>query len=264
MGVTGLAAGNFAFTASNAQLVFTGTGHTAIVNPGQALVNAASFSAGETPAGSVFTVFGANLAPTTGQPPLPLPTTFLTTSVMVNGEAAPLFYVSPSQINAQMPEDIPAGLVNVVVKVGSAQSNVFAATIPAGATPGIIVYGDNRAVVTDPSQGTAGGLPPVVSTSTPAKVGDTLVAYFTGGGPVTGTGIVTGQPTPGTLYPVSSNSTVAVAGRDAKVNYIGLTPGSIGLYQANFVLPQVAAGDRQLVITIGGKASNNPLIAVAN
>jgi uncharacterized protein (TIGR03437 family) len=41
-----------------------------------------------------------------------------------------------------------------------------------------------------------------------------------------------------------------------------LTPGSIGLYQANFVVPKVAAGDRALVITIAGQASNNPLIAV--
>ena len=46
------------------------------------------------------------------------------------------------------------------------------------------------------------------------------------------------------------------------VNFIGLTPGSIGLYQANFVLPNVTTGDHPLVITISGQASNNPLVAV--
>ena len=42
----------------------------------------------------------------------------------------------------------------------------------------------------------------------------------------------------------------------------GLTPGSIGLYQANFVVPKVAAGDRTVVITISGQASNAPLISI--
>jgi uncharacterized protein (TIGR03437 family) len=48
------------------------------------------------------------------------------------------------------------------------------------------------------------------------------------------------------------------------VNYIGLTPGGIGLYQANFKIPAVAAGDHPLVITISGQTSNRPLIAIGN
>ena len=38
----------------------------------------------------------------------------------------------------------------------------------------------------------------------------------------------------------------------------------MGLYQANFIVPKVAAGDHPLVITISGQSSNNPLIAVSN
>jgi uncharacterized protein (TIGR03437 family) len=57
---------------------------------------------------------------------------------------------------------------------------------------------------------------------------------------------------------------VKVSGNSAIVNYMGLTPGSIGLYQANFVVPKVAAGDHPLVITISGQNSNNPLISVSN
>jgi uncharacterized protein (TIGR03437 family) len=63
---------------------------------------------------------------------------------------------------------------------------------------------------------------------------------------------------------VTGTNTVKVSGVDATVNYVGLTPGSIGLYQANFVVPKVAAGDHPLVIAIGGQDSNNPLIAVSN
>jgi uncharacterized protein (TIGR03437 family) len=104
----------------------------------------------------------------------------------------------------------------------------------------------------------------VNSPTSPAKVGDTLVAYFTGGGPVNAAGpLVTGAPTPLGLSPVAGTHTVTVSGLDATVNYIGLSPGSIGLYQANYVVPQVAAGDHPLVITISGHGSNNPLIAVA-
>jgi len=75
---------------------------------------------------------------------------------------------------------------------------------------------------------------------------------------------VTGAPAPSGLSPVSGTNTVKVSGVDATVTYMGLTPGSIGLYQADFVVPKVAAGDHPLVITISGQASNNPLIAVSN
>jgi uncharacterized protein (TIGR03437 family) len=256
--VFGAAANNFEWIAANPQLIFTGVGHAAFVNPGQAVVNAASYLAGETPAGSVFSIFGSNLATRVGQPTsTPLPTTVLTTTVTVNGELAPLFYVDPNQINAQMPEDIKPGVATVIVKNGASTSNAVAVMVPAAGTPGIVVYGDNRAVVVNQDGN-------VNSPSTPAKVGDVLVAYFTGGGPVNAAGpLATGGRSPNGLSPVAGPFTVTVGGVDATViNYMGLTPGSVGLYQANFVLPKVAAGDRRLVITISGQASNNPFIAV--
>jgi uncharacterized protein (TIGR03437 family) len=258
--ISGAAAGNFALAAASPQVIFTGSGHTAFVNPGQAVVNAASFLASQTPAGSVFSIFGANLATKVGEPTaVPLPTTLLTTSVTVNGELAPLFYVDSNQINAQMPEDIKPGVATVVVKNGSSTSNAAAVTIPATGTPGIVVYGNNRAVVVNQDGS-------VNSPASPAKVGDTLVAYFTGGGPVNAAGpLVTGAVTPAGLSPVSGTNTVTVSGVAAtSVTYMGLTPGSIGLYQADFVVPKVAAGDHPLVITISGQASNNPLLAVSN
>jgi uncharacterized protein (TIGR03437 family) len=256
--VFGAAGNNFELVAANPQLIFTGAGRAAFVNPGQAVVNAASYLAGQTPAGSVFSIFGFNLATRVGQATAtPLPTTILTTTVTVNGELVPLFYVDPNQINAQMPEDLSPGVATVIVKNGASTSNAVAVMVPATATPGIVVYGDNRAVVVN-QDGT------VNSTSTPAKVGDVLVAYFTGGGPVSAAGpLTTGSPSPKGLSPVAGPFTVTVSGVDATViNYMGLTPGSVGLYQANFVLPKVAAGDHRLVITISGQASNNPFIAV--
>jgi uncharacterized protein (TIGR03437 family) len=257
--VFGALAASFEWVSASPQLIFTGAGRAAFVNPGQAVVNAASFLASQTPAGSVFSIFGANLATKVGQAAsVPLSTTLVTTSVTVNGELAPLFYVDSTQINAQMPEDIKPGVATVIVKNGASTSNAVAVAIPAAGTPGIVVYGNNRAVVVNQDGS-------VNSAASPAKVGDTLVVYFTGGGPVNASGtLVTGAPTPAGLSPVSGPNTVTVSGNTANITYIGLTPGSIGLYQADFVVPKVGAGDHPLVITISGQASNNPLIAVSN
>jgi uncharacterized protein (TIGR03437 family) len=220
--------------------------------------NTASGSPNQTPAGSVFSIYGSDLATKADQPTnIPLPTTALTTSVTVNGELAPLFYVSPTQINAQMPWDTKPGVATVIVKNGSATSNAVAVTVPQTGTPGIIVYGNNRAVVVNSDNVT------VNSPTTPAKVGDEVTVYFTGGGPVVGGTPATGAPSAANLV-VPQPYTVTVSANDATVDYIGLTPGGIGLYQCNFVVPKVSAGDHPLVITIAGQASNNPLLAVSN
>jgi len=189
---------------------------------------------------------------------VPLPTKVLTTTVTVNGEAAPIFYVNATQINAQMPEDIQPGLATVIVKNGSLTSNAVAVTVPATATPGIVVYGQNQAVVVNQNGS-------VNSPTALAKPGDVVVAYFTGGGPVNAAGTLdTGAPAPNGLSPVSGPSSVMVNGKAATVAYIGLSPQGIGLYQANFTIPQVVAGSHPMVITISGQASNRPMISIGD
>ena len=255
--IFGANANNFEWVATTPQLTFTGAGRTAFVNPGLALTNNSDFVSGEVPAGSVFSLFGSGLATKISQPTsVPLPDTVLTTTLTVNGESAPLFYVSPTQIVAQMPEDIAGGVATVMVKNGSSTSNAAAVMIPGAGTPQIGVYGNNRAVVTFTDYST-------VSTSLPAKAGDNLVAWFTGGGPVNSSGkLASGAASPAGLSPVSGPYSVTVGGVQAVVNYVGLTPGSIGLYQANFVVPTLASGDHPVIVTISGQASNNPLISV--
>lgn len=185
----------------------------------------------------------------------------------MNGEQAPRFYVDSGVIDAQMPWDIPGGAVaSVIVTNGTATSNAAAVFVPATATPGISVYSPNRAVMVNADNS-------VNSSSAGAKVGDQVAVYFTGGGPVQAAGpLVTGDLAPIGLSPVTgSNPTVTVGGIIATVVYIGLTPLSIGLYQANFVVPQIAKGDYPVVTTIAGQASNaqggptpNPLMTVSD
>ncbi len=245
---------------ANSQFVRTGTAHSAFANPMQSIGNVASYAVSATPPGSVFVLFGLGLATReAGAVSTPLPTTLLTTTVTVNGEMAPLFYVNMGQIDAQMPWDIPGGAVaSVVVKNGSATSNAAAVYVPATGTPGISVYANNRAVVVNQDGN-------VNSPSQTAAVGNEVVAFFTGGGPVQASGkLVTGAPAPNGLSPVTSDNSVTVGGTQAVVSYIGLTPGSIGLYQANFTVPQVNRGTYPVVITIAGQKSNNPVMTVGN
>ena len=245
---------------ANPQFVRSGSAHSVFLNPTQSIGNVASYAVNATPAGSVFALFGIDLATQEAQAiSVPLKTTLLTTTVTVNGTPAPLFYVSPGQIDAQMPWEIPSGAVaSVVVKNGTATSNAAAVYVPATGTPGISVYSTDRAVVTN-----ADGS--VNSPTSPASVGDEVVAWFTGGGPVQATGpLVTGSPAPNGLSWVTGPYAVTVGDVQATVDYIGLTPGSVGLYQVNFVIPPVAKGTYPLEINIAGQVSNKPVITVGN
>lgn len=251
---------NFELVVTTPQLIFTGAGRAAFDNPAEAVVNNSYFGPAATPAGSVFSIFGADLATGGNQPSaIPLPTKALTTTVSVNGELAPLFYVSPGQITAQMPEDIKPGLVTVLVNSGSSASNAVAVIVPTAAPEISVVPGTNVAVVTFTADYS------YVTSSHPAHVGDSVVAWFTGGGPVDASGkLANGARSPAGLSPVTGPYTITVGGVDASAgSYVGLTPGSIGLYQANFLVPSgVATGSQKVVLTISGQASNAPLMSV--
>ena len=246
---------DFQFIGQGNQVSVSGGGHVVFSATSQAMTNGASFAKGSAAPGSFFSIFGVNLASKPDSAgAIPLPPTLGTTSVTVNGEAAPLFFVSPGQINAQVPWDIQPGLATVVVKNGASASNAAALNVPAAA-PGLVFYGDNRAVVQNQDYS-------LNTQSSPAKVGDVLMAYFTGGG-LAQTNVATGAANPNAaVFLAQTSYSVAVAGKPAKVTYMGLAPLFVGLNQANFEVPQVAAGDRLMVITIAGVSSNAAFIAI--
>jgi uncharacterized protein (TIGR03437 family) len=257
--------GNYGATAdliiANPQFIRSGSAHAAFLNPAQSIGNVFSYALNSTPPGSVFVLFGTNLATRAASAAtVPFPTKLLNTTVTVNGTAAPLYYVSPTQINAIMPWETPGGaLASAVVTNGTTTSNAAAVYVPATGTPGIAVYGSNHAVVTN-SDGIT-----VNSASAPANVGDEVVAWFTGGGPVNAASTLkTGGPAPSGLSPITGSYYVTVGTAVATVKYIGLTPGSIGLYQVNFIVPQLAKGSYPVQIVIAGQASNAPVMAVGN
>ena len=88
-------------------------------------VNGASFAAGvPVAAGSIASVFGSNLASAAaGARVVPLPTLLGDAKVTLNGIAAPLFYVSPGQINFQVPWELAGqSEASLTVTVGGLMS----------------------------------------------------------------------------------------------------------------------------------------------
>ncbi len=221
------------------------------------VVNGASFTSPVAP-GSIFSIFGANLSASTeiatsGAWPL----TLAGASVAMNGVAVPLYVVSPSQINGQVPVEMTEGTASLVVTTGAGASTAVPVAI-AAAAPGFFLYpGTTRAI----SANQDGGLN---SPDNPESAGRLLVFYLTGQGPV--------SPALGTGESASlvtlSNALLArsatIGGVNAPIQFLGLSPGFIGLAQANIVIPNDApkGPDIGVILTVGGRQSNVALVAV--
>jgi uncharacterized protein (TIGR03437 family) len=228
--------------------------------PANAVLNAASFATDVAVApGAIVAIFGSNLA--VGSMPAtqsPLPIELDQTSVTFNGVAAPLFYVSPGQINAQVPFSIPSGSVSVQVSRGTSTSTAEMVNI-ASASPGIFIV--NQANQTGAIVHLSGT---VVTTSAPAVAGEYLSIYCTGLGPLnmavqSGTAGPTTAPLPQTV----TTPTVTIGGTAAVVAYSGLAPGFVGLYQVNVQVPAgLTAGNQQIQIVTGAAASNTATLAI--
>jgi uncharacterized protein (TIGR03437 family) len=197
--------------------------------------------------GSIVSIFGTALASGTAQATTTsLPTTLQSAQVLMNGIAAPLFYVSPTQINAQVPWEV-TGLfatdLTVQVIANGSQSNVVANALAATA-PGIFVVVHNADNT-------------LVTSANPAVPREYLVVYCTG------LGTVTNQPSTGAPAPLSplsytpQNSIVTIAGVSANVPFSGLAPDFVGLNQVDVQVPAnvVSASAAPLVLSNGGKST---------
>ena len=221
------------------------------------VVNGASFAAGAPVSpGSIVSLFGTLLAGgNASAASTPLPNSLGGTSVSIGGKPAPLFFVSPTQINAQVPWETQPGSASVIVTSNSVPSAALSFTV-AAATPAIFTFGTNRAVVQNQDY-------TLNNTGNPAAVGSYITAYLTGGGPLDNA-VSTGAANP--LSPLSSVTapySATIGGQAANMLFLGLAPGFVGLYQANLQVPQLSSGDYPLVITVGGAKSNAPMITVS-
>jgi uncharacterized protein (TIGR03437 family) len=220
--------------------------------------NAASYTPRISP-GALASIFGTGFGNATfvADDGRPWPTsTTNNVSVQVNGAAAPLYFVSPGQINFQVPWATPTtGTVNVAVLVNGGSSNIAAVPV-ATAAPGLFVLPSGQAAVLNPDYS-------VNDPSNPVKAGATIFAYLTGSGPVS-PAAKDGVPasTTSLVYVQASNS-ATIGNQPATVSFAGLAPGFIGLVQMNIVVPTgLAPGTYPLSVTIDGQTSNAAPITV--
>jgi uncharacterized protein (TIGR03437 family) len=237
------------------------------------VVGGASYTGATVTAGGIVSLFGTGLSSAIAfAGSLPLATILNNTQVMVNGAtAAPLFYVSPTQINFEVPwEVLGQPQISIVVTSGGVPS--IAETIPlAPLGPGIFTInsaGTGQGAIQIANSNPAAFAAPIGSipgaVAQPVTRGQYITIYCTGLGNVTPQppdGTAAGSST--TLQPV----TVTLGGSlvaSTSFDFAGLAPGFVGLYQVNVQVPATAATGPtvSLYMTIGGVQSNTVTIAV--
>ncbi len=213
------------------------------------VLNGASFSPPTYPisGGTLLSIFGANLAAgTVSANSAPLPKSLNGVSVSVNGVAAPLFFVSPGQINIQVPFATSGSNATISVTNNGTKSNeIFvpvAASSPGifsvsqdGTGPGIVTHADYR----------------LLTPQSPARPGETVIIFLTGLGAVNPT---FPDGAAGPLAPLArttdTNLQVLFGGIAGKIEFSGAAPGFVGLYQLNVTLPDAVLGGDRVPVTI--------------
>lgn len=215
---------------------------TPAVTPG-GVGNAAGPASGVTP-GSLISIYGTELASALAQADsIPLATALNGASVTFNDVAAPLLFVSPGQINAQLPWNVlgagASGNATVVVKRGGASSQpqqlAVVATSPALFTFPVGGAGLAIAINANGSLAGAAGSIPGVATE-PAAIGSTIVVLGTGFGAVD-IPATSGANSLDQLRRTQVAPTVTIGGVAAQVVFSGLSPEFVGVNQLNIVVP---------------------------
>jgi uncharacterized protein (TIGR03437 family) len=212
-----------------------------------AVMNAASFSAGVAPGGWI-AISGSNLSATTrawtaddivgGNLPVQLDGV----SVTIGGKPAYVEYVSPAQINVLMPTGVAAGDVAVSITSSPAHSASASSTM-SDADPALFLW-NGRYAVAQHADYTG------VAATSPAKPGEVILLYGTGFGattPASRVGEIAHEPAP-----LPSLPSAKIGGVAAVVEYAGLTAQAAGLYQINVRIPEsVADGDQPVSLVYG-------------
>lgn len=211
--------------------------------------------------GGLISIWGTGLSTTSQGSGFPLATSLGNACVTANGEALPLYYVSPSLVNAQIPYDI-AGTAAIVVHSPAGVSDPFSLQVQATA-PAVFVTtpspGTSLPFVTDLSNGL------LVTPSNPVHRGDTLQIYLAGMGQTTPPATA-GIATPGTpAEVVNVPPTVTIGGTNETVTQALLTPSTSGVYQVQVSVSKATPLGLSLPLTITqGAGSQTIQVRVVN
>lgn len=175
------------------------------------------------------------------------PTALDGVGVTVNGKAAYVQFISPTQINALTPADEALGPVEVRVTSNGQTSDAAAATLQSFG-PALFTFDDKYLATA------AGESVTLTKTSrffnapdqkSPVKPGDTVTLFATGLGPVSADD----------ANALANAPTVTVGGVNAIVTAASVIPDSPKIYQVKVTVPDVSDGDQAVVIQVGGVSS---------
>jgi uncharacterized protein (TIGR03437 family) len=174
------------------------------------------------------------------------PTKLDNVSVTVNGKAAVVQYISPTQINALTPADDSLGPVEVKVTTNDVTSDAATATLQPFA-PALFTF-DGKYLATSADDNvtlTTSGKFLAADKKGTVKPGDSVTLFGTGFGPVDAANAPNLVNAP----------TVTIGGVAATVTAAVVIDKSPQIYQLTVTVPDVADGDQAVVVQVGGISS---------
>jgi len=212
-----------------------------------AITNAADGGLDVAP-GGLITIWGTNLSSGIAQAgQVPLPKGLGDVCMYANSLALPTLFVSPNQINAQLPFNIPAS-ASIAINNSHGQSAAFDFAVKPIA-PAVFRTGNGNSVIVRTVDGK------LITDQTPIHLDQVLNIYMTGLGAVN-TPVRTGDASPfQPLAETISKPTITIGGASIFTLWSGLAPGLVGVYQVNAQVPfhHIPTGyNIPFTITLGG------------
>lgn len=232
--------------------------HVAPVYAAASIVNAADNQPGALAPNTIGTIYGSNLAFSTSALTqnditgdlLPTVLGSSETRVLISNFPANLYYVSPTQINFLVPPNLLAQATQIQVVIDSLAGPAIPVTLGETA-PGLFQLDAQNAVATQ-VDGT------VLTSSAPAKPGDTVILYATGLGQVSPPLIYGQLPTVAASLASPTSLSVLLNGAavdQSAITYAGIAPFYAGLYQINLKLPESVGANPAIQLQIGATIS---------
>jgi uncharacterized protein (TIGR03437 family) len=230
------------------------------IAPGGIMNGAAQTPSRAVAPGSAVAIYGINLASNNLTSPASLlATTLDSVTVRVDGEAVPLFFVSPGQINIQLPSNLTIGEHTLAVHIDGKPdaSAQFTAARNAPGLYGTVVNQETFAVATH-ADGSA------ISATSPARRGETVTLYGTGFGrynpaPADGVAVPTG-----TKYPLEDAAELLMGDQQIDPVWAGAAAGKVGVAIVQLKIDDSIphATNVSLILSVNGIQSNSVLLPV--
>jgi uncharacterized protein (TIGR03437 family) len=208
--------------------------------------------------GSIIAIYGSSLAPTQAAGPhSPLVQTLASVTVRLADRILPLFFVSPEQINAQLPSGLTLGDYTLIVH-WEGHEEVKAGLQVVRNAPGLFTQpvGAIQYALAIHSNGE------LVTPEEPGRPEETITLFGTGFGPYRGNA-PDGFAVPNTLnLPLADPVKILAGDLSLDPVFAGAAQGEIGAVVIRFRIPDGAASPMELLVTANGKRSNTVVIPV--